>query len=88
MIVIFATLIYILLLVSISWFVGAFFFLNMFATMESLEFCKYFTLQTLFDMEKVIKGESVVPQMISLAVVAVPFYAIDTLKFLKKDLPL
>ena len=67
---------------------GLFFFLNMFATMESLEFCKYFTLQTLFDMSAVIKGESVVPQMITLAAIAIPFYAIGTIKFVKKDLPL
>jgi len=67
---------------------GLFFFLNMFATIESLEFCKYFTLQTLFDMSAVVKGESVAAQMIALAAIAVPFYAIGTIKFLKKDLPL
>ena len=67
---------------------GSFFFLNMFAGMESFEFCKYFTLQTLFDMSAVIKGESVIPQMIVLATIAIPFYAIGVIKFLNKDLPL
>ena len=67
---------------------GAFFFLNMFAGMESFEFCKYFTLQTLFNMSAVIKGESVTTQMITLAIIAIPFYSIGTIKFLKKDLPL
>jgi len=67
---------------------GAFFFLNMFASMESFEFCKYLTLQTLFDMPAVIKGESVAPQMATLAAIGFPFYFIGTIKFLKKDLPL
>ena len=67
---------------------GLFFFMNMFATMESLEFCKYFTLQTLFNMSAVINGESVAPQMIALALIAIPLYTIGTIKFLKKDLPL
>ena len=67
---------------------GSFFFMNMFATMESLEFCKYFTLQTLFNMSAIINGESVALQMIALALIAIPFYAIGTIKFLKKDLPL
>ena len=67
---------------------GAFFFLNMFAKIEDFEFCKYFTLQTLFDMSAVIKGESVTWQMITLAAIAIPFYVIGTIKFLKKDLPL
>ena len=67
---------------------GAFFFLNMLAGMENFKFCKYFTLQTLLDMSAVIKGESVTLQMIALAVIAIPFYVIGTIKFLKKDLPL
>ena len=67
---------------------GAFVFLNMFASQKKLEFCKYFTLQTLFDMPAVIKGESVAPQMIALTAIGVPFYVIGTIKFLKKDLPL
>ena len=67
---------------------GSFFFLNIFASLDNLEFCKYFTLQTLFDMTAIIKGENVVPQIIALAVIAIPFYIIGTIKFLKKDLPL
>ena len=68
--------------------IGSFFFLNMFATMESLEFCKYFTLQTLFDINKIIEGKRVIIEMIVLVTIAIPFYAIGTIKFLKKDLPL
>ena len=67
---------------------GLFYFLNMFAGIESFKFCKYFTLQTLFDMSAAIKGESVVPQMIALTAIAIPFYVIGTIKFLNKDLPL
>jgi len=71
-----------------AFILGSFFFMNMFATMESLEYCKYFTLQTLFDTAKIINGESVVLNMIVLAVIAVPLYFIGIVKFLKKDLPL
>jgi len=67
---------------------GAFFFLNMFAGMDSFKLCKYFTLQTLFNMPAIIKGESVVAQMVAFVAIAIPFYAIGTIKFLKKDLPL
>jgi len=67
---------------------GLFFFMNIFASMESLEYCKYFTLQTLFDATKIINGESIVLNMIALAVIAIPFYFIGIMKFLKKDLPL
>jgi len=67
---------------------GAFFILGMLSGMESLEFCKYFTLQTLFDIPAVINGESVALQMIVLPVIAVPLYLAGIIRFLKKDLPL
>ena len=67
---------------------GLFFFMNMFAMMESLEFCKYFTLQTLFDMTKIIEGKSVIMEMIIFAAIGIPFYVVGAMKFLKKDLPL
>ena len=67
---------------------GSFFFLNMFASLESLEYLKYFTLQTLYDVMKVLNGESVVLQMIVLVFIGLPFYVAGTIKFLKKDLPL
>lgn len=67
---------------------GASYFLNMLTGIESFEFCKYFTLQTLFDMSKILNGESVAPQMIALFVIAIPLYLTGTIKFLKKDLPL
>jgi len=65
-----------------------FFLLNMFAGIERFEFCKYLTLQTLFDVPSMIKGESVIWKMIALPVIAIPLYIIGTIKFLKKDLPL
>lgn len=68
--------------------IGGFFFLNMFAGIENLELCKYFTLQTLFDMEAVINGESVDWQMIALPIIAVPLYVTGIVIFLKKDLPI
>lgn len=67
---------------------ASFFLLNMFAGIESLEFCKYFTLQTLFDISAIINGDSVVWQMIALPIIAIPFYLIGIMRFLKKDLPL
>ena len=67
---------------------GLFFFMNMFAMMESLEFCKYFTLQTLFDMNKIIEGKSVIMEIIVFAAIGIPFYVVGAMKFLKKDLPL
>ena len=67
---------------------GAFFILNMFAGIENLEFCKYFTLQTLYDTVAIIDGKSVLWQMIVLPVIGCIFYLIGTIKFLKKDLPL
>jgi len=60
----------------------------MLSGMESLEFCKYFTLQTLFDIPAIMKGESVALQMIVLPVIAIPFYGAGITRFLKKDLPL
>ena len=67
---------------------GSFFFLNMFALIKDFEFCKYLTLQTLFNMQAVINSEDVTKQIIALIAIAVPFYIIGTVKFLKKDLPL
>lgn len=67
---------------------GAFFIFNMLAGIESFEFCKYFTLQTLFNMSAIINGESVVWQMIALPIIGIPFYLIGIIKFLKKDLPI
>jgi len=71
-----------------SLLLGAFFILNMLAGMESLEFCKYFTMQTLFDIPAVIEGKSVLWQMIILPVIASPLYLAGIIRFLKKDLPL
>lgn len=67
---------------------GAFFIFSMLAGMENFEFCKYFTLQTLFDMTAVLEGQSVLWQMIVLPIIAIPFYVFGLLKFVKKDLHL
>lgn len=75
-------------LATSSIILGAFFFLDMFAMIERFEFCKYFTLQTLFDISAVIQGESVAWQMIALTIIAIPLYVIGIIKFVKKDLPL
>jgi hypothetical protein len=67
---------------------ASFFILRMIADMEKFKFCKYFTLQTLFDMTAVIDGKSVVWQMIALPLIAIPFYLIGIIIFTKKNLPL
>lgn len=67
---------------------GAFFIFSMLAQMENFEFCKYLTIQTLFDTSAVIKSENVFWQMIVLPIIAVPLYVLGIVKFLKKDLPL
>jgi len=71
-----------------STILGMFFVLNMFSGIESIEVCKYFTLQTLFDISAVINGESVIWHMVTLLMVGFPLYIIGIAKFLKKDLPL
>ena len=67
---------------------GSFFILGMLSGMESLEFCKYFTLQTIFDIPAIIDGKSVLWQMTVLPVIAIPLYGAGIIRFLKKDLPI
>jgi len=67
---------------------GIFFVLAMLSTMKDLEFCKYFTLQTLFDVTAIVEGKSVFWQMITLPSIAIPLYIGGIICFVKKDLPL
>jgi len=67
---------------------GAFFVFGLLAQNESTEFFKYLTLQTLVDLPAVIEGKTVAWQMIALPAIAVPFYIIGIIKFVKKDLPI
>jgi len=67
---------------------GAFFIFSMLSAIEDFEFLKYFTLQTLFDTNAVVSGQSVLWQAVILAVIAIPFYIIGIIKFSKKDLPI
>jgi len=67
---------------------GSFFFLSMFANFENFEYLKYFTMQTLYDVTKVLNGKNIVLQMVALVLIGLPFYITGTIRFLKKDLPL
>jgi ABC-2 type transport system permease protein len=67
---------------------GGFFMINVFSQMNNFDFLKFFTLQSLFNTQAVLNGESVIWQMIILPIIAIPFYIVGVVKFLKKDLPL
>jgi len=68
----------------------AFFLFNSLATMgvESLEFLKYFSLNTLFDTSAIISGGNFIIQFIAMFVIGVALYVVGINKFLRKDLPL
>ena len=67
----------------------AFFVISLFIKLsDSLDFLRYFTLNTLFDTENILNGSDYVPQFIALAVIAVVLYSIGIIWFQKKDLPL
>jgi ABC-2 type transport system permease protein len=66
----------------------AFYLFGMLGASGDLSFLKYLTLQTLFDMSAVLKGQSVIWQIIVMPILAIPCYIIGVIKFLKKDLPL
>ena len=71
-----------------SLILGAFFLFFMLSQLNDLEFLRYFSVQTLFDMDAVLDGDSVVWQLVAMVVIAIPLYVIGAMKFLKKDLPL
>lgn len=55
---------------------------------DSLDFLKYFTLNTLYDTQKIIAGSNYMPGFLSLLIIAVFLYALGIIRFQKKDLPL
>jgi len=67
---------------------GAFFLLAMLSTINDFEFLRFFTLQTLFDIDAVLNGNSVIWQYIVMPIIAIPLYVAGVVKFLKKDLPI
>ncbi|NLO08946.1 MAG: ABC transporter permease subunit [Clostridiales bacterium] len=55
---------------------------------EKTSFLKYFTMFTLFDVDKIIGGQGYIPQFIALAIIAVVMYGLGFYVFKKRDLPL
>jgi len=55
---------------------------------KDLDFCKFFSLITLFDTEALVAGEEFATGLVVLAVISVVLYAIGIMVFKKKDLPL
>jgi len=67
----------------------AFFLFDLMSSVsEDLEFFKYFTINTLFDRDAILAGESVLLPFAVLAVIGVVLYGIGVRVFTKKDLPL
>lgn len=65
-----------------------FFLFNSLASIQDLEFMKYFSLNTLFDTTVIMNGSAIVIQFVAMFVIGVVLYGIGINKFLKKDLPL
>lgn len=57
-------------------------------TGESVEFLKYFSLFTLLDTDKIIRGEGYIINFIILILLAILLYASGLIVFKKRDLPL
>lgn len=55
---------------------------------DSLDFLKYFTLNTLYDMQKIVEGSGYEDGFIAILVIAVCLYVTGIVWFGKKDLPL
>lgn len=67
----------------------AFFLFSMMADLsEDLEFFRYVTINSLFDPEKVIKGEGYLIPFLVLAVIGAVLYGVGIKVFREKDLPL
>lgn len=67
----------------------AFFLLHLMATASSsLDFLKYFTLNSLFDTTAVLQGDNIVRNFSILGVIGLVFYFSSLFVFDKKDLPL
>ena len=66
-----------------------FFVCNLLAMMgENLKAFKYFTLQTLYDTNKILAGSVYARQLAILAIIGAGLYAIGMIVFREKDLPL
>lgn len=55
---------------------------------DSLDFLKYFTLNTLYDTQKIIEGSGYTGGFIAMLAVSICFYTAGIVWFQKKDLPL
>ena len=67
----------------------AFFVINLFIKLsENLDWLKYFTLNTLFNTQKIIEGSGFENDFIVLLVTGIVLYLIGIIVFNKKDLPL
>lgn len=55
---------------------------------DSLDFLKYFTLNTLYDTQKIIEGSGYANGFIIMLIIAICLYAVGIVWFQKKDLPL
>ena len=55
---------------------------------EDLEFLKYFTLNTLFDTEKILEGSGYLQDFVSMIIISIALYLMGILWFQRKDLPL
>jgi ABC-2 type transport system permease protein len=66
-----------------------FFVCNLLAMMgDNLKVFKYFTLQTLYDTNKILAGSGYARQLAILAIIGAGLYAIGMIVFREKDLPL
>lgn len=55
---------------------------------EDLDFLKYFTLDTLFDTQKIIEGSGYTGEFVAMLILALVLYTVGIIFFDKKDLPL
>lgn len=55
---------------------------------DNLDFLKYFTLNTLFDTQKIVEGSGYAGEFTAMFIIAACFYAVGIIWFQKKDLPL
>lgn len=66
-----------------------FFVVSMFIKLsDDLDFLKNFTLNTLFDTQKILEGSGYIQDFIIMGVLALMLYAVGIIWFEKKDLPL
>jgi len=78
---------------SISLMLGAgipvgFLVVNILASIPDLDFLRFFTINALFDTYAIITNGTFIPQFVAMFVIGMALYAIGTVKFLRKDLPI